>query len=266
MAGSVGLAMRHYRPLWIAGAIRGRIRRDLESALTTLPEFSLTDHGWRLCERGDSRSERSRLLQAAAQGLRKLGLIADWRNERCAVLDEQGQELARCERGVFRTLGLQNRAVHINGYRADGGLWIARRSQQKRADPGKLDNLAAGGVSAGESLRRAALRELWEEAGVPRHLASKVDFPGMVIRSVRETRFGIHDELVIVADIELPVSFTPEGRDGEVEEFLCWTPQQVIAALAAGEFTVEAAMATRESLERRGVAVPPPSGGEAPIE
>lgn len=249
----------HYRPLWIAGGIRGRIRRDLEPAIGSLPEFTSMDYGWRLSERGDSRSERSRLLQSAAQGLRKLGLIADWRNERCAVLDETGIELARCERGVFRTLGLQNRAVHINGYRADGRLWIARRSAQKRADPGKLDNVAAGGVSAGESLRRAALRELWEEAGVPRHLASKVDFPGMVIRSVRETQFGIHDQQVIIADIELPLAFTPEGRDGEVEEFLCLSPAEVITALARGEFTVEAALATRESLERRGVAVPPRS-------
>ena len=158
LAGRIEPSTRHYRPLWIGGAIRGRIRRDLEASIASLPELFLTDHGWRLAERGDSRSERSRLLQSAAQGLRKLGLIADWRNERCAVLDESGLELARCERGVFRTLGLQNRAVHINGLRTDGHLWIARRSRQKRADPGKLDNLAAGGVSAGESLRRAALR------------------------------------------------------------------------------------------------------------
>ena len=161
MVSAAPLPFAHYRPLWIANAIRGRIRRDLEPMVADLPELELADHGWRLCERGDSRSERSRLLQSAAQGLRKLGLIADWRNERSALLDQAGIELARCERGVFRTLGLQNRAVHINGYRADGRLWIARRSAQKRADPGKLDNLAAGGVSAGESVRRAALRELW---------------------------------------------------------------------------------------------------------
>lgn len=264
MVSAASLPFAHYRPLWIASAIRGRIRRDLEPMVAGLPELELTDHGWRLCERGDSRSERSRLLQSAAQGLRKLGLIADWRNERSALLDESGIELARCERGVFRTLGLRNRAVHINGYRADGRLWIARRSAQKRADPGKLDNVAAGGVSAGESLRRAALRELWEEAGVPRHLASKVDFPGMVIRSVRETQFGIHDQQVIIADIELPLSFTPEGRDGEVEEFLCLSPDEVIGALSQGEFTVEAALATRESLERRGVAVPALSVDAAP--
>ena len=185
--------------------------------------------------------------------LRKLGLIADWRNELCAVLDTRGEELARCERGLFRTLGLQNRAVHINGVRTDGRLWVSRRSAIKRADPGKLDTLAAGGVLAGESFRRCAIRELWEEAGVTRTLAREIDFPGVIIRSLREATFGIHDQQVIVADLLLDENFEPVGRDGEVEEFLCLEADAVRAALDGGEFTVEAALATRECLERRGL-------------
>ena len=194
---------------------------------------------------------RSRALQSVAHQLRRAGLIADWRNEASALLDEQGAELARCERGAFRTLGLQNRAVHINGWHPDGRLWVARRSALKRADPGKLDNLAAGGVGAGETPRRCALRELWEEAGVSAAIARRVDFPGMVIRSLRETTFGLHDELVIVADLVLPADFEPNGRDGEVESFACLDRAAVEAALDGGEFTVEAALATRESLDRR---------------
>ncbi|MFZ9477284.1 MAG: NUDIX hydrolase [Steroidobacteraceae bacterium] len=240
-----------YVPLWIAGAIRGRVRRDLLPLLRDCPEIESAELGVRLRDAGGSRPVRSRRLQALAQRLRARGWIADWRNELCAVLDENGAELARCERGLFRTLGLQNRAVHINGYRSDGRLWIARRSRQKRADPGMLDNLAAGGVGAGESLRRTAMRELWEEAGVPAALARRVDFPGMVIRSLRETRYGVHDELVIVADILLPDGFEPSGRDGEVQEFMCLPTEAVRDALERGEFTVEAALATREWLQRR---------------
>lgn len=248
--------MSDYLPLWIGGAIRGRLRRDVLEALGEVPELEPADVGLRLRNEGRSRDSRSRALQTLAQQLRRRGMIADWRNELSAVLDDEGRELARCERGAFRTLGIQNRAVHINGYREDGKIWVARRSALKRADPGKLDNLAAGGVAAGESPRRTALREAWEEAGVPRRLAQHVDFPGMVIRSVRETRFGIHDELVIIADLELPQDFVPEGRDGEVAEFLCWSRDQVLAALDRDEFTVEAALAMRESLERRAVATP----------
>lgn len=256
--------MSDYLPLWIGGAIRGRLRRDIAAALADLPNLEPAELGLRLRGEGRSRDSRSRALQSLAQQLRRRGLIADWRNELSAVLDDAGEEIARCERGAFRTLGLQNRAVHINGYRSDGRVWVARRSALKRADPGKLDNLAAGGVAAGESPRRTALREAWEEAGVPRRLASQVDFPGMVIRSLRETQFGVHDELVIIADLELPLTFTPEGRDGEVAEFLCLDQNQVEAALARGEFTVEAALAMRESLERRVAATPRPSADAAP--
>jgi len=243
-----------YVPFWLGGAIRGRVRRDVARVLAELPGIEAADLGFRLSEPGVSRSARSRALQQVAQGLHRKGLIADWRNEHSAVLDDDGAEIARCEPGAFRTLGLQNRAVHVNGYRADGRVWVARRSELKRADPGKLDNLAAGGVSAGESARRTALREAWEEAGVPVGLARRVDFPGMIIRSLRETTFGMHDELVIVADLELPLNFEPIGRDGEVSEFLCLSVAEVEAALAAGEFTVEAALALRESLDRRALA------------
>ena len=250
-----------YLPLWIGGGIRGRVRGDVVPCLRGMSEIDSAEVGLRLREqvgvlasatalRAACRA-RSRALQSVAHQLRRAGLIADWRNEASALLDEQGAELARCERGAFRTLGLQNRAVHINGWHPDGRLWVARRSALKRADPGKLDNLAAGGVGAGETPRRCALRELWEEAGVPVAIARRVDFPGMVIRSLRETTFGLHDELVIVADLVLPADFEPNGRDGEVESFACLDRVAVEAALDGGEFTVEAALATRESLDRR---------------
>ncbi|MFZ9882396.1 MAG: NUDIX hydrolase [Phycisphaerales bacterium] len=250
-----------YLPFWIGGAIRGRVRGDVVPCLRGMSEIDSAEVGLSLREQvggPTSAAElraacraRSRALQSVAHQLRRAGLIADWRNEASALLDEQGAELARCERGAFRTLGLQNRAVHINGWHPDGRLWVARRSALKRADPGKLDNLAAGGVGAGETPRRCALRELWEEAGVSAAIARRVDFPGMAIRSLRETTLGLHDELVIVADLVLPADFEPNGRDGEVESFACLDRAAVEAALDGGEFTVEAALATRESLDRR---------------
>ena len=117
----------------------------------------------------------------------------------------------------------------------------------------QFSNRAASKRFAGESFRRCAIRELWEEAGVPRELAREIDFPGVIIRSLREATFGIHDQQVIVADLILDTSFEPVGRDGEVEEFLCLEADAVRAALDGDEFTVEAALATRECLERRGL-------------
>jgi 8-oxo-dGTP pyrophosphatase MutT (NUDIX family) len=249
-AGDAGPFSAPYLPLWIAGGILGRVRADLAPALLETGAVAEADLGLALRDAGFTHPRRSRLLQGLAVQLRNRGLIADWRNELCSVLDASGEEVARCERGAFRTLGIQNRAVHVNGYLADGRVWVARRSQLKRADPGMLDNVAAGGVSAGESLRSCAMRELWEEAGVPRSIASRVDFPGMSIRSVRETRFGLHDELVIVADVPLPDAFVPLGRDGEVEHFICMRRDEVETALERHEFTVEAGLSMREFLDR----------------
>ena len=239
-----------YLPFWIDGEILGRVRREFGPALLEAGAVEEAEVGLRLRDQGFSGPRRSRLLQGLAVQLRNAGLIADWRNELCSVLNAAGAEVARCERGAFCTLGIQNRAVHVNGHLADGRIWVARRSQLKRADPGMLDNVAAGGVSAGETLRACAMRELWEEAGVPRELATRVDFPGMSLHSVRETRFGLHDELVIVADVLLPAGFVPLGRDGEVEHFLCMTRDEVERALERGEFTVEAALSMREFLAR----------------
>lgn len=247
---SCGTELAGFLPFRVAGEDLGRVRHDLAEALLQSGAVEPAEHGLRLRDDGFSVPRRSRLLQGLAVQLRGAGLIGDWRNELCAVLDAAGHEVARCERGAFRALGIQNRAVHVNGHLPDGRIWVARRSQLKRADPGMLDNVAAGGVSAGETPRACAIRELWEEAGVPRELATRIEFPGVSLRSVRETRYGLHDECVIVADILLPAGFVPLGRDGEVEQFLCMTRAEAGDALERGEFTVEAAISLREFLER----------------
>jgi 8-oxo-dGTP pyrophosphatase MutT (NUDIX family) len=239
-----------YLPLWIGGAIRGRVRRDLLELLRRMPELETAPLGLRLRDGDLTVAGRSRVLQRLARRLHEAGVVTDWRDERCSVLDERGEEIARCERGAFRTLGIQNRAVHVNGYLPDGRIWVARRSARKRSDPGMLDNLAAGGVAAGETLRRCAVRELWEEAGVPAAQARAVEFPPMTIRSLREVRFGVHDEQVVVADLALPARFEPIGRDGEVAEFLCLARSEIESRLGRGEFTVEAGLAMRDFLAR----------------
>jgi 8-oxo-dGTP pyrophosphatase MutT (NUDIX family) len=227
----------------VAGASRGRVVPAVAAALRGHPDlFAPTARGFALRDAGMSVTARSALLQEAALRLRAAGLVPGWRNEACALVDESGLELARFERGVFRTLGLQNRAVHVNGFRADGRLWIARRSALKLTAPGKLDNFAAGAIAAGETPAACAHRELWEEAGVPADLSAGVVFTGSELRSLRPLAQGYHDEILLCAALELPAGFRPACRDGEVAEFLCLEPAEVHAALRAGEFSIEAAL------------------------
>lgn len=239
--------------LRIAGVARGRLIPPVAAALRAMPDLFTEEPGG-LALREDpaaGTAGRSARLQAAALRLRAAGLVAGWRDELCELHDEAGAELARFERGAFRTLGLRNRAVHINGMRADGRLWIARRSPLKASSPNKLDNMAAGAIAAGESPLECAVRELWEEAGVPAGLAAAVRLTGTVLHSLRPLRHGFHDELLLCADLLLPDTFTPECRDGEVAGFTCMTAAEAAAALAAGEFSVEAGLVLGEWLARR---------------
>lgn len=237
--------------LAVAGERRGRLVPPVAEALRAMPDlFAPAGDGFALRDAGEGPAGRSHLLQEAAARLRVASLVPGWRDELCELRDAAGAELARFERGAFRTLGLQNRAVHVNGIRADGRLWIARRSARKKSAPGKLDNMAAGAIAAGESPAECAVRELWEEAGVPAEVAARVALAGAPLHSLRPLRHGVHDELLLCADLRLPDGFAPTCVDGEVSEFLCMSRAEAAAALAAGEFSVEAGLVLADWLAR----------------
>lgn len=238
-------------PLRVAGTPRGQLLGPVASALADMPELFANDReGLSLRDDGLDARRRSELLQRAAVRLRAAGLVPGWRDELCELLDERGAEIARFERGAFRTLGLQNRAVHVNGRMPDGRMWIARRSPLKLSSPNRLDNMAAGAIAAGETPADCAVRELWEEAGVSAVIAARTTFTDARLRSLRALRYGVHDEIILCADLELPDGFEPRCQDGEVAEFLCLAPQDVRRALTAGEFSVEAGLVVADWLAR----------------
>lgn len=200
-------------------------------------------------------AERSARIQSAALALRDRGLIRGWRGEAYACeapvpepCRERGAELFRLERAAFRYFGLMSRAVHINGWWPDGRMLCGRRALNKATDPGRLDNLAAGGLGAGESLLDCARRELWEEAGVPFALSQALRDAG-ALRSCRAIAGeGLHDEILHLYELQLPADFMPRNRDGEVQEFLFLGPLQLRERLAAGEFSPDAAQVVLQAL------------------
>jgi 8-oxo-dGTP pyrophosphatase MutT (NUDIX family) len=192
----------------------------------------------------------SETMQATALALREQGVLSGWRGEAFACeapVDDpcmtRGAELFRMERAAFRFFGLMSRAVHINGWLPDGRLLCGRRALSKPTDPGLLDNLAAGGLTAGEDPLACARRELWEEAGVDAALSAGLR-PGGMLRTVRPTAQGLHDEVLHVFNLDLPADFRPANQDGEVAEFLVWP------ASAAGlqGFTPDAAAVIAHAL------------------
>jgi len=195
--------------------------------------------------------ELSASLFQLANFMQSGGLIPGWRNEEFAWLDQHGHMRFRLERAAFRTFGFRSMATHINGYSKNNTIWLGRRSENKSTDPGKLDNIAAGGIAADETPWVCAKRELWEEAGVPPQIADEIEPVGRIhMRRPMPSR-GFHDELLFIYDLELAHNFIPTNHDGEVSGFIEVSFAEAAARILADEFTSDAAFVTADFILRR---------------
>jgi 8-oxo-dGTP pyrophosphatase MutT (NUDIX family) len=185
-----------------------------------------------------------------AKRMRLGGYIPGWRNEEFSWIDHNGHAYFRLERAAFRTFGLRSMATHINGFTSAGTLWLGRRSQNKATDPGLLDNLAAGGISADETPWVSARRELWEEAGVPQQISEHIQPVGrMHMRRISSER-GYHDEQLYIYDLKLAENFIPTNHDGEVSSFIEISISEAAARILADEFTRDAGFVTADFILR----------------
>lgn len=201
--------------------------------------------------------ERSQALQAFLVQQAAHGRLTGWRGEffswwpdtpSCPPTLDVAPFLC-VERAGFRHLGLMSHAVHIHGFLPHGDLWCGRRSNHKATDPGLLDNLAAGGLTAGESPLTTAVRELAEEASL--HLSDPSRLRGAgVIRTQRLEPQGWHDEQLLVYALHLSEQETPINADGEVQEFLCLNPNEVVSRMQSEQFTVDACASLAQSMAR----------------
>jgi 8-oxo-dGTP pyrophosphatase MutT (NUDIX family) len=203
----------------------------------------------------DQPLQRSQALQAFLKQQAAQGRLTGWRGEFFAwwpdtpacppALDVP--PFLCVERAGFRHLGMMSHAVHIHGFLPQGDLWCGRRSDHKATDPGLLDNLAAGGLTAGETPLATAVRELAEEASL--HLSDPTRLQGAgVIRTQRLEPQGWHDEQLLVYTLHLSEQETPINADGEVQEFLCLSPGEVVSRMQSGQFTADACASLAQSL------------------
>jgi 8-oxo-dGTP pyrophosphatase MutT (NUDIX family) len=195
--------------------------------------------------------ELSTSLYQLADRMRLGGFIPGWRNEDFAWVDQNGHQYFQLERAAFRTFGFRSMATHINGYTKTNTLWLGRRSETKTTDPGRLDNIAAGGITADETPWVSARRELWEEAGVPEQIADQIEPIGRIHMRRPIPGRGFHDELLFIYDLELADQFVPTNHDGEVSGFIEITLAEAAARILADEFTSDAAFVTADFILRR---------------
>jgi 8-oxo-dGTP pyrophosphatase MutT (NUDIX family) len=146
----------------------------------------------------------------------------------------KGPVLGVLDRGALPDFGVIGVGAHLNGLvkRADGWwLWVAKRAADKKLDPGKLDHLVAGGVSAGMSPFETLVKEAGEEAALPEALAREAKLVGRFAYNMERAE-GLRRDVVYAYDLVLPEDFAPVPADGEVEGFTLMPLAEVFARVS----------------------------------
>lgn len=193
-------------------------------------------------------SQDDEALAELAHWLQAQGLAGRWRDELLPVTDSEGSPRGAIERAAVRPLGITTHAVHLVGRHADGRFWVQQRAWDKATDPGLWDTLVGGLMSADESVRETLARETWEEAGLRlEELDALRPLGHLQIR--RPVKEGYMVERAVLFQAVLPRSLSPQNQDGEVAGFACVTDDELRAGLAAGRYTLEAALIHAHALE-----------------
>lgn len=200
---------------------------------------------------------RSDAMATVAATLAAEGALTPWRNELYAVAPKfGGAPWFVLERAAARYFGVHTWAAHINGVVRGSTattMWLARRSADKAINPGKLDNLVGGGIAAGASVAETLVKEAWEEAGIPREVATRAVATGTV-HVWREQPDGLQSETIYVHDLWLPGNFVPANQDGEASDHrLVSLPEAArLVGLADGldEITADASLVVLDFLLR----------------
>jgi len=182
-------------------------------------------------------ADRAAVLPEIAQAISAMGFYRHRREafDVRAALD--GPVLTTIDRGALPAFGIAAVGVHLNGLvrRADGlHLWVARRAANKALDPGKLDHIVAGGVSAGMSAMETLIKEAGEEAAIPPDLAARATLRAQISYTMQRPE-GLRRDVLFCYDLDIPEDCVPQAADGEVESFELWPIGRALDTVLAGD-------------------------------
>lgn len=226
-------------PFRVAGLRVGWLLRPFATELARWPRvFEASRHGVAMCDTLADFETRSVALDEVTARLVDDGVIAGVHGERFPVTATTMEAaLLTVDRTAAVHFGVRAFGQHLNGFvRRSGGLWmwIARRARDRTLAPGKLDQLAAGGLPFGIGRQANLVKECREEASIPASLARRARPVGQVSYCA-QTAAGLKPDLLHCYDLELDASFTPRARDGEVEGFELWPIDAVADAVRDGD-------------------------------
>jgi 8-oxo-dGTP pyrophosphatase MutT (NUDIX family) len=235
-------------PFYVGPHRIGFVTRDFARKLLEQPEVERILEGIRV--RDPDR------LPGLARQTAELGLHG-WRDEAFDVRAHvSGPVLAQMDRGALPAYGIESLGAHVNGI-VEGPegtrIWIAHRAPSKALDPGKLDNIVAGGVPAGMTPEQTILKEAAEEASIPASLAGQARRVGQVRYAMKRPE-GLRRDTLFCYDLLLPTDFRPVPNDDEVVGFELWSLRRMAETVAGTDsFKFNVNLVIIDLLIRRGM-------------
>lgn len=219
------IAGREYYRLWVndiaVGFIDTQLLDELPPRLFTI-QTATKRIDCRFAPEQSVRTDFESAIEDFFRGYFAKHNLSGWRDEYYAVSASfTAEPLFLTERATLSFLGVTGYGVHVNGYveQSDGlYMWIGKRALDKPTSPGKLDQIAAGGIPHGMTPYENVIKECEEEAAIPRHLAVTAK-PVSTISYAYDLPIGIRPDVMFNYDLRLPTDFTPKINDGEVDSF-----------------------------------------------
>lgn len=154
--------------------------------------------------------------------------------------------------GLF---GIRKYGVDINGYVMDPvkglSIWLQKRSPNKQTWPAYWDSMVSGGLTVGYGINETAIKEAFEEAGIPNNLIAKLKSAGCVSFFFESER-GLFPNTEFVYDLELPPDFIPSNSDGEVETFELLPVSECLERILSPHFKTTSVPVALDFLIRHG--------------
>ena len=144
------------------------------------------------------------------------------------------------ERVAAQLFGIITYGVQLLAYReGPSGLkvWIARRARTKRTFPGMLDSTVGGSLRHKETPAQCLVRESGEEASIPASMVQTRAKPcGSVTYLDEADSTVLTPETQFMFEMEVDQHFIPVPNDGEVEQFVLMTINELKAAWPKDRF------------------------------
>lgn len=210
--------LSRFVPFSVAGVQYGWLTHARAAAVLDYPEvFQPSGRGVALNARLVTPGARSRAVAGLAPALAATGLFPLPRGELYAVRNRWSDRPAfRIDRALNPGFGLRAFGVHVNGVvaakRGPPRLWIGTRARDLLVEPGKLDNMVAGGQPAGLGLMENLIKECGEEAHISARLARTARSAGVITYSF-ESPQGLRVDTLFCYDLAMPAGAIPRPSE-----------------------------------------------------